>query len=213
MTGFWRPARVGLAGSVLVLVLLIAYCRRRNSWPIVNDAPQGIAIVAFGDSLTEGYQMAEGDSYPAQLAQRIGRPIVNRGVSGDTSAGGLARLESDVLAESPRIVLLSLGANDMVRRQPIDETFANLRQIVDRVQKRGALVILIGVEGYPLVHGDYGERYRALARETGCAYVPDMLDDVLGDPALMFDQFHPNAAGYARIAERIESEAGEYLRR
>lgn len=213
MTGFWRPARIALAASVLVIVLLIAYCRRRNSWPIVNDAPQGVSIVAFGDSLTQGYQMAEGDSYPAQLAKRIGRPIVNRGVSGNTTADGLARLESDVLSENPRIVLLALGGNDMLGRQSIDETFANLRQIVDRLQRRGALVILIGVEGYPLVHGDYGERYRSLARETGCVYVPDMLDDVLGNSALMFDQFHPNAAGYARIAERIESEVGDRLKR
>lgn len=212
MSALGRPTVIALA-SVVGVALLIAYCRRGSSWPIVNDSPQGVAIVAFGDSLTEGYQMAEGDSYPAQLAKRIGRPILNRGVSGDTTSGGLARLEKDVLSESPRIVLLSLGANDMLGRQPIDETFANLRQIIDRLQARGALVILIGVEGYPLVHGDYGSRYRALARETGCVYVPDMLDDVLGDSALMFDQFHPNAAGYARIAERIESEAGDRLKR
>jgi lysophospholipase L1-like esterase len=202
-----------LAGVAAGLVLGFVVMRSRdNAWRITNEHPAGDVIVAFGDSLTAGYQMAEAESYPAQLAGLLGREIVNRGVSGDTTADGLARLDRDVLAENPGVVLLSLGANDMLRRQPMDATFANLRRIVDRIQARGALVVLIGVEGFPMVHGDYGERYRALARETGCVYVPDMLDDVFGDPALMYDQIHPNAKGYATIARRIESRAGRYLK-
>lgn len=207
----------------LLAALASAACNSTSSKPPADsrDGAQPTAtpvksvpkIVAFGDSLTAGYQVAETDSYPAQLASLVGREIVNRGVSGDTTADGLARLDRDVLSESPGVVLLSLGANDMVRGQPIDGTFANLRRIIDRIQARGALVVLVGVEGFPLVHGDYGDRYRELARETGCVYVPDILDDVFGDPALMYDQFHPNAAGYARIARRIESEAGSYLKR
>ena len=209
----WSLIRIALALGLLPGILLVAYCPRNNSWPIVNHTPQGVAVVAFGDSLTAGYQVADTESYPAQLAKLLDREIVNRGVSGDTAAEGLARLDRDVLSENPRVVLLSLGANDMLRRQPIEDTFANLRRIVDRIQARGALVILIGVEGYPLVHGDWGKRYRDLARETGCVYVPDILDDVIGDPGLMYDQIHPNAAGYAKIAQRIQSEAGEYLNR
>jgi acyl-CoA thioesterase I len=202
-------AAVLAAGAIGFTVLR----SRDNTWRITNEDSRGVAIVAFGDSLTSGYQMAPGDSYPEQLSRLIERPVVNRGVSGNTTADGLARLDTEVLTENPRLVLLSLGANDMLRRLPIDETFANLRQIVDRIQARGALVVLIGVEGYPLVHGDYGARYRALARDTGCVYVPDMLDGVFGDPQLMVDQIHPNAAGYARIARRIDSEVGRYLRR
>ena len=208
-----HPRLSAVAALAMVAIGFVVVRSRDNAWSIINERSQGVAIVAFGDSLTSGYQMATGESYPEQLSRLIGRPIVNRGVSGNTTADGLARLEADVLSESPRLVLLSLGANDMVRRQPIDETFANLRQIVDRIQARGALVVLIGVEGLPLVHGDYGARYRALARETGCVYVPDMLDGVFGDSGLMVDQFHPNAAGYARIARRIDSEVGDYLRR
>ena len=201
----------GAAAGLLAAGFLLMRSRD-NSWRLTNEHPQGTVVVAFGDSLTAGYQMGEADSYPAQLARSLGREIVNRGVSGNTTADGLARLDRDVLSESPGVVLLSLGANDMLRKQPIDDTFANLRAIVDRIQARGALVILIGVEGYPLVHGDYGPRYRELARETGCVYVPDMLDDVFGDPALMYDQIHPNAKGYAKIAARLESEVGRYLK-
>jgi lysophospholipase L1-like esterase len=208
-----HPRLAAAAGAVALAILFLLLRSRHDAWPITNEHPQGVAIVAFGDSLTAGYQVADADSYPAQLAPLVGREIVNRGVSGDSTVDGLARLDRDVLSLNPRVVLLSLGANDMLRRQPIEQTFANLRRIVDRIQARGALVVLIGVEGYPLLHGDYGKRYRELARETGCVYVPDILDDVLGDPALMYDQIHPNATGYAKIARRIQTEAGEYLSR
>ena len=201
-----------MRGAAAVLALLaLAGCTRDNRWKITNAYPQGVAIVAFGDSLTSGYQMGEGESYPEQLSARLGRPILNRGVSGDSTAEGLARLERDVLDENPRIVLLALGANDMLRRQPIDPAFANLRAVVDRIHARGALVVLLGVDGR--IYGDWGPRYRALARETGCVYVPDLLDGVFGEPALMYDQIHPNAKGYAKIAARLDSEVGEYLRR
>ena len=120
------------AAAAFAFVALAA-CTRDNRWKITNAYPQGVALVAFGDSLTSGYQMGAGESYPEQLSARIGRPILNRGVSGDSTAEGLARLERDVLGESPRIVIVGLGANDMLRRQPIDPAFANLRAIVDRI--------------------------------------------------------------------------------
>jgi lysophospholipase L1-like esterase len=72
-------------------------------------------------------------------------------------------------------------------------------------------VVLLGVDGR--IYGDWGPRYRALARETGCVYVSDLLDGVFGEPALMYDQIHPNAKGYAQIAARLDSEVGAYLRR
>jgi lysophospholipase L1-like esterase len=197
--------------AVVLALLTLAACRD-NRWKITNAYPQGVAVVAFGDSLTSGYQMGAGESYPEQLAARIGRPILNRGVSGDSTVEGLARLERDVLDENPRIVIVGLGANDMLRRQPIDPAFVNLCAIVDRIHARGALVVLLGVDG-PRLYVDWDGRYRQLARETGCVLVPDLLDGVIGDHALMYDQVHPNAKGYAKIAERIDSEIGEYLRR
>ena len=201
-----------MRGAAVLAVVALAACTRDNRWKITNAYPQGVALVAFGDSLTSGYQMRAGESYPEQLSARIGRPILNRGVSGDSTAEGLARLERDVLGESPRIVIVGLGANDMLRRQPIDPAFANLRAIVDRIQARGALVVLLGVDG-PRMYGDWDGRYRQLARETGCVLVPDLLDGIIGDHALMYDQVHPNAQGYAKIAERLDAEVGEYLRR
>lgn len=201
------------AAALLALAAVAAGgCRR--GWPITNAAPSGSNVIAFGDSLTLGYRVEAGEGWPEQLAALIGKPVLNRGVSGDTTADALLRLERDVLVDDPRIVLVCLGGNDMLRRLPADQQFVNLRTIVRRIQEKGALVVLIGTEGFKLMSSsDYGERYEALARETGAVYVPDLMDGVLGDRTLMLDQIHPNARGYAKIARRIADEAGEYLSR
>lgn len=192
--------------------VLLAACS--SSWPVKNDPPRGTSVVAFGDSLTAGYRMRPGEGWPEQLSAILGVPILNAGVSGNTTADGLARLEDDVLAQDPRVVLVCLGGNDMLRRLPADQQFANLREIVGRIQDKGALVVLIGTEGFQLLSNvDYGARYEALARETGAVYVPDLMEDVLGDRTLMHDQIHPNAKGYEKIARRLADEAGEYIRK
>jgi lysophospholipase L1-like esterase len=204
--------RRGAPVALAVLALLAGGCRR--SWTITNAYPSGANVIAFGDSLTEGYRVGPGEGWPEQLSAIVGRPILNRGVSGNTTGDALARLERDVLAQDPRVVLVCLGGNDMLRRMPADQQFDNLRTIVRRIQDKGALVVLIGTEGFKILRRvDYGDRYEALARETGAVYVPDLMKGVLADPGLMTDQIHPNARGYAKIARRIADEAGEYLAR
>jgi len=200
------------ASVALGLAILAGGCRR--SWTITNAYPSGANVIAFGDSLTEGYRVDPGAGWPEQLSAIVGRPILNRGVSGNTTGDALARLERDVLAQEPRVVLVCLGGNDMLRRMPADQQFDNLRTIVRRIQDKGALVVLIGTEGFKiLTNVDYGDRYEALARETGAVYVPDIMKGVLADRTLMVDQIHPNGRGYAKIARRLADEAGEYLAR
>jgi lysophospholipase L1-like esterase len=112
------------------------------------------------------------------------------------------------------VVLVCLGSNDMLRGMSAEEQFANLRQIVKAIQARGALVILIGTEGYRVyTQTDYGARYQSLARETGAVYSPDILRGIHDDPSLMRDRIHPNAAGNEKIARRLLAEVGDYLRR
>jgi len=212
--------------AATLIALALAACARRET-----AAPPDGGIIAFGDSLTEGYELGPGDSYPERLARLLGRPVVNRGVSGDTTAQGLARLQRDVLEENPRVVLVCFGTNDMLRGMPADEQFANLGQIVKAIQAKGATAILIGTEGYAAqvpqaaratgftpgasagAQEDYAARYRELAQETGAVYVPDLVRGVLGNPTLMRDPIHPNAAGNETIARRLMTEVGGYLRR
>jgi acyl-CoA thioesterase I len=169
-------------------------------------------IIAFGDSLTAGYGLAIEQSYPSLLQQRLDRDgleyeIVNAGVSGDTSAGGRARidwaLEGDV-----RIVILELGANDILRGQSIPAMKANLGDIIERVKARGAEVLLAGMEAPTnmgiqyrnAVHG----AYESLAREHNVRFLPFFLDRVAGIESLNLpDRIHPNAEGTKIVAETI----------
>ncbi|MDK2970693.1 MAG: acyl-CoA thioesterase [Candidatus Sumerlaeota bacterium] len=183
-----------------------------NTWPIVNESPSGSTIVALGDSLTFGYGLAPEQSYPAQLAARLGRPVINAGINGNTTEDALRRLDQDVLARDPAVVLVCLGGNDMRQKWDLERTMANLREITERLQASGALVVLIGIEGDGLIYSnDQGEAYEALAREKGAVYVPNMLKGVLGHPSLMHDPLHPNAAGYEKFVDRLTDIAGDYL--
>lgn len=204
MRGLWK---------LLVPVVLLAaggywYWSTRGPYPITNATPRGTTIVAFGDSLTYGSGAEDGQPFPQILAERLGVPIENRGVPGDTTREGLARLERDVLAADPKIVLLCLGGNDLLQRIPQEETFANLEQMIRRIQKRGALVIVLGLGG--MLMPGYGADFRALARRTGCPLVPNVLGGILGRSELMADRIHPNAAGYARMADKIEPVLRRY---
>lgn len=185
-----------------------------NNWPIVNEYPSGSAIIAFGDSLTVGVGVDEALNYPSRLSAMIGRDIVNAGVNGHTTRDGLNRLERDVLSQDPRVVLLCLGGNDMLRRQPKDHQFENLRTMIGEIQETGALVVLLGIDGIALLGGGYDDDYRELARDTGCVFVPNIMDGVLGKSGKMLpDRIHPNDAGYADIADKVYRYAGDYITR
>ena len=158
--------------------------------------------VAFGDSLTAGYGAAEGRDYPAQLAQRLGVPITNLGVNGNTTADGLQRLE-EVARLEPRVVLLCLGGNDGLQQMSREQLFQNLATIIRRLQAGGAFIVLLGVRSTTL-RDKNRKPFEALARETKTLLVPNILDGLLTDPKLMADQIHPSDAGYERIAARVE---------
>lgn len=158
--------------------------------------------VAFGDSLTQGFGANEGGDYPSQLAKRLRVKIRNLGVSGNTTADGLARVDQAV-ALQPRVVLLCLGGNDTLRGVPAEQTFANLATLIDRFHRGGSFVVLLGVRGAGLTDAK-AKRFEQLAKDKRVLLVPNILDGVLFTPSLMADQIHPNDQGYAKIAERLE---------
>jgi lysophospholipase L1-like esterase len=158
--------------------------------------------VAFGDSLTEGFGATEGNSYPALLARELGRPILNYGKSGATTADGLSRLDT-IIHLHPRVVLLCLGGNDSFQQEPPEQTFSNLAAIIDRLHEAGTFVVLIGIRSASL--RDKNEpRFRQLARATKVFYVHDMLRGIDFKPVYMSDAIHPNDDGYKQIAQRLE---------
>jgi acyl-CoA thioesterase I len=169
-------------------------------------------IVAFGDSLTAGFGVSVEQSYPGQL-QRIIRDagydyeVVNAGVSGETTAGGLRRVEW-VLKSRPDIVILELGANDGLRGQPIEESLKNLRAIISRLHDHGVTVVLAGMK-MPLNYGEvytreFEEMYQQLAGDFHIPLIPFFLEGVAAQRGLnQGDGIHPNAEGYTLVAENV----------
>lgn len=200
-----------LAGAGALAVILLAWL----FWPspyakVKNLASGGSGVIAFGDSLTAGYGVGAGDDYPSKLSELTGVAIRNAGISGDTTESALERIDADLVSRSPRIVIVGLGGNDFLRGVPIASTEANLRTIVRRAQGAGAMVVLLGFE-FPSVTASYAKMYERVAREEGCLLVADMLDGILGNPALKSDEIHPNAPGYALMAERLEGPLTELI--
>jgi len=178
----------------------------------VREARAERVIVALGDSLTAGLGVAADEAYPARLEARLGREgyayrVVNAGVSGDTTAGGLRRVDW-VLRAKPEIVIVALGANDGLRAQSPQAMRDNLAAIVKRLQAAGARVLLAGMRLPPNYGAAYTRQFEAVfpdvARSTGVALMPFLLDGVAADPRLnQPDGIHPTAAGQQVIADRV----------
>lgn len=185
--------------AALILILFVA-CSPYGR--VKNLHSRGTAVIAFGDSLTAGYGAGEGEDWPSRVSASTNLPIVNAGVSGDTTDSALARLDDDVLAHDPRIVIVGLGGNDYLRGEPLSSTEENLRAIVRKIQEKGAMVVLLGFR-FPSLNADYEAMYERVAETEGCLLVEGTLKGILTDTKLKSDQIHPNAAGYALMAERI----------
>jgi len=177
--------------------------------PTADPRPK---IVALGDSLTAGLGVAEAQAYPAVLQQKLDADgyayeVVNMGVSGDTSAGGLRRLDW-ALEGDARVLIVALGANDGLRGLRPDEMKKNLERIIERAKEDDIIVILAGMEAPPNYGAEYTAAFRRvyqeLAREQGVRLLPFLLDGVAGDAALnQSDGIHPNARGAEIIADGI----------
>jgi acyl-CoA thioesterase-1 len=205
-----RRARTSHSISVTAVMILL--------WSIAADAASPSAsdsrprIVAFGDSLTAGLGVQAGESYPAQLQRRLDDlkypyRVINAGVSGDTTAGGLRRVPW-ILKNEPELVILELGANDGLRGLSIDQTKSNLRQIVKQLKEAGAAVVLAGMKLPPNYGEEYTTRfeaiYPALAQEYHLPLIPFFLEGVGGASSLnQADGIHPTKEGYEIVVEQV----------
>ena len=178
-------------------------------------------IVAFGDSLTAGFGVGGNDAYPAQLQRRLDElnhhyRVINAGVSGDTTAGGLRRV-TWVLAGKPEVVILELGANDGLRGLSLEQTKSNLRQIIQQLQQAGVTVILAGMKLPPNYGKDYTKAfeaiYPALAKQYRLPLIPFFLEGVAASPELnQADGIHPTKAGYKIVVEQVLNILGPVIR-
>lgn len=218
------PARfaflIALAG---VATLSLAACRDTGAPSRPVDEAEGIpaaaaqassrpSVVFFGDSLTAGLGLDRTLSFPSVIALRLDDrqmdvEVVNAGVSGDTSAGGLRRVDW-ALEDDPLVLVLALGANDGLRGLPTTELHKNLAAIIERCQARGVAVVLAGMEAPPNYGPDYAARFRNVYTDLAASYdvplIPFLLEGVAGERALnQADGIHPNADGARRVADIV----------
>lgn len=179
------------------------------SGPAVADSPR---IVAFGNSLTAGLGVSPDQSYPAQLQRRLREAgyhheVINAGVSGDTTTGGLRRL-AWILKSRPSMVILELGANDGLRGQPLSLMASNLTEIIERLQEAGVEVVLAGMKippNYGLAYTTgFASTFERLAQDHSVTLIPFFLEGVAARKELnQADGIHPTAEGYRIVAQTV----------
>jgi acyl-CoA thioesterase I len=212
----WKPF-AGVRGvvaiaAIAVLATIPARAAAENGMPLT--------IVVLGDSLVAGYGLAPGDSFPEQLQARLhlsdpAVEIVNAGVSGDTTAGGLARLDWSI-PENAEGVILELGANDALRGIDPAATRQNLERILRRLDGRGQAVLLVGMLAPPNLGQEYGEAFRTiftdLATNHEIPLYPFFLEGVAAKPALnLADGMHPNREGVAIMVDGMLPLVREFV--
>ena len=207
--GFKHPARLILPAFLAIFAMVSA------------GMTQPYRIVGFGDSLMAGYGLGPGEGFPEKLQAALhgkGHDVViaNAGVSGDTTSGGLSRLDWSV-PDGTQLVILELGANDMLRGVAPDVTERNLDKMLTRLKERGIAVLLVGMRAAPNLGVHYADAfngiYPQLASKHGVPLYPFFLDGVAADPSfLLQDRMHPNAAGIDRMVERMLPEVEKLIR-
>jgi acyl-CoA thioesterase-1 len=207
--------------TVLIISMTIFLATtQRPSGPAPSDTRP--VILGFGDSLTAGFGVPHDGGYPDQLQRTLDERgyryrVVNMGISGDTTSGGMARLRGG-LDLKPSFVILELGANDGLRGLPVKETRANLEEMITAFQKTGATVVLAGMT----LPRNYGATYvqafenifKDLSRKYGLPLIPFFLEGVAGIPRLTLPDFlHPNADGYRIVTDNIMKTLGPLLKK
>lgn len=192
---------------LMVAFFLLAACGKAKE---AKEAqiPSGSLVLALGDSLTEGSGVTSVEAWPGLLAKRTGWRVINAGVSGDTSFDALQRLPELLEGHKPVLVLIALGGNDMLRHNPQQDTIANLENILAQVKTNGAKPVLLAIPkpsfaGAVTRNLSAAEFYQGVADSQHVPLIKDVIADVLSDPQMKGDPLHPNAAGHARLSEKI----------
>ena len=198
-SGSWLRAGSLLAAS---LCLWLAACGDPRQPPLPRIGPDDV-VLAFGDSITYGVGApSDNQSYPEVLGALIGRHVVRDGVPGEVTAQGLERLPASLDEYQPKLLLLCLGGNDMLRDLDPADTEANLREMIEVARERGVAVVLIAVPE-PRLIGGVAQFYRRVAEDLGIPLEERVLLDVLKDRDYKSDPIHPNAEGYRRMAQAL----------
>lgn len=159
-------------------------------------------IVFFGNSITAGQGAGAGEDFPSLIGKKLNVPVINAGVSGDTSGDALLRINKDVISKNPSIVVIELGGNDLLQGISSDVTKRNMDLILSKIKPTGAKIVILGV--HIILFGvKYEATWQEIAQKNNAIYVPNILEGVMIDNSFKFDDIHPNANGYQKIADKL----------
>jgi acyl-CoA thioesterase I len=212
-------APAGLLQRLMVMVLLASAAA--SAWAASAPLATRPTVLVMGDSLSAGYGLANGQGWVALTAARLpasnpGWKLVNASISGETSAGGAARIEAELARHHPRVLVLALGANDGLRGLPIAQMRANLEHIVVAAQNSGARVLMVGMRMPPNLGGRYTREFEAcfaaLAKQHHTAFLPFLLAPIAADRRnFQEDDLHPVAAAQPKLRDHVWTQLGPLL--
>lgn len=193
---------------VILVATLVTGCGKDEKYAAI---PKGATVLILGDSLSYGTGAKEGEDYPTLLAATTGWEIVNKGIPGDTSAGGLERLPALLAEHHPQLLMVELGGNDMLHQVPQSQTAANLTAILALAKVKNIKTVLVAIPEFNALKAAMGSlddhpMYEVIAKETNTPLIENVFSEVLSDRSLKADQIHPNAQGYALVAEKVTKE-------
>src|SRR3990167_6863877 len=150
-----------VAFVTFIALVALTGCAKRE---IKNIDSRGQNIICFGDSITWGYGANQGEDYPSLLAKMTNIPVINAGIDGDTSTEALKRIDSDILDRNPLLVIIEFGGNDFLRKIPTEQTLENIKNMVEKIQGKGAMVVIVDISTSMLL-GEYHALFLRLAQE------------------------------------------------
>lgn len=183
------------------VVLLLSACDKTE--PVFKKMSQQGIILAFGDSLTYGLGAAREENYPSILSQLSAHKVINAGVSGEVTGQGLERLPRALDEHQPEVLILIHGGNDILQKIPLQQTHDNLVKMIALAKQRGIKVLMLGVPKPNVFLMESAKIYRQIAEQQNVPINLDKLPEILGNNQLKSDMIHPNAEGYALMAETV----------
>lgn len=185
------------AAIIFILTSILFFAPKHKN--IVNRAN---LIVFFGDSITAGKGAGAGEDFPSLIGKMLNVPIVNAGISGSTTNDALLRINEDVVRKNPSIVVIELGGNDLLEHVDAEVSRRNFDLILSKIKPTGAKIVVLDVKFF-VFKQKHETDWQDLAKKYNATYVPDVLGGVITDSSLKFDDIHPNAKGYQKIAEKL----------
>jgi len=198
-------------GGVIIIAFVWIIFSFLGKEKYTNYPSNGTDIIAFGDSLIEGVGASSSNTnFVSLLSKKIGKPIINLGVSGNTTQDGLDRIK-ELDKYKPKVVIILFGGNDYLRKVPKETTFKNLSKIIEDIHRRGATVLLLGVRG-GILKDNFNTSFNDLHEKYNTAFVSNVLSGLITNTEYMADKIHPNDKGYVIIAEKVHPVLNDIIK-